>query len=205
MHSFFAIRPKYKNLFEQLVAFELKNGSQHALVFDLTKIIDLDQVAELYKEIEYTTNYKSAKRVRMLAAKHFVLHTLLSVDESVNLSISHSHQRWMVLFSEQKSGIDLELVTDKALRVKHKFTDIQEQMLRPETIEKQTFFTILWTAKEAVYKALENQQGIQVSKIKLQHFTSLETCFELKLKVLDNVFLVRSVLMDGYSCSFVLT
>ena len=73
------------------------------------------------------------------------------------ISISHSHQ-WVAiaLATSQKSiGLDLEIVSEKAGRVQHKFLTQEEQLIISPTLSP----TDLWCAKEATYK-LCNHSGL---------------------------------------------
>ena len=73
------------------------------------------------------------------------------------LSISHSHQ-WVAIAlgtNLQPIGLDLEVISEKAARVQHKFLSAEEQRLLSPTFTP----TALWCAKEATYK-LCNHPGL---------------------------------------------
>jgi hypothetical protein len=67
------------------------------------------------------------------------------------MSISHSHSKVAVMIDEQKeTGIDIELIRDKVLNIRHKFLSDKEQAdVEANDIEK---YLVYWAAKEALYK-----------------------------------------------------
>jgi phosphopantetheinyl transferase len=71
-------------------------------------------------------------------------------NESSHISISHSHNKLViVLNSESETGVDIELIRDKVLKIKHKFLTAAELIDAGEDVEK---LIIYWACKEALYK-----------------------------------------------------
>lgn len=71
-------------------------------------------------------------------------------NESCHISISHSHDKLViVLNTETTTGVDIELIRDKVLRIKHKFLSAEELKDAGEDAEK---LIIYWACKEALYK-----------------------------------------------------
>lgn len=71
-----------------------------------------------------------------------------------NISITHSHIFTGIIISRNiEVGIDIEKQRDKIARIAHKFTDLDYDRNSEETdlVRK---LTILWGAKESVYKIL---------------------------------------------------
>lgn len=83
------------------------------------------------------------------------------------LSISHSH-RWLAIAIHQTKdiGVDIELMREKILNIKHKFTSDEELNYTKSNIE---LLTILWAAKEAIYKAY-GKKNIAFKKICIAPF-----------------------------------
>jgi 4'-phosphopantetheinyl transferase len=77
------------------------------------------------------------------------------VSNGVHISISHSYMWLAILFSRVKSdiGIDIEKVTDKVLRIRHKFLSVTE--LEDLQSASSLLHTVYWCAKEALYKACQ--------------------------------------------------
>jgi 4'-phosphopantetheinyl transferase len=68
-----------------------------------------------------------------------------------HLSISHSHDQLAIIINKKENtGIDIELVRDKILRVRHKYLNDAEQAFAGTHIEN---LISIWGAKEAMYKA----------------------------------------------------
>lgn len=73
----------------------------------------------------------------------------LSCD-SRHISISHSHDKLAIIVNEKEStGIDIELIRDKVLKIKHKFLTNEELLEANDDVEK---LLIYWAAKETLYK-----------------------------------------------------
>lgn len=70
---------------------------------------------------------------------------------NLHLSISHSHDWLAILLDEAKpTGIDIELLRDKVLTVRHKFLNAAEAERAGADIVELSY---IWAAKEAMYKA----------------------------------------------------
>jgi phosphopantetheinyl transferase len=78
-------------------------------------------------------------------------------DEAYHFSISHCGDYAAAIVStQQRVGIDIEIVTEKVHRIKHKFLHPQElRWVNSFLPEQQTLLlTLLWSAKEALFKWL---------------------------------------------------
>ncbi len=75
------------------------------------------------------------------------------LKDGAHISITHSHQfTGIIIGASQEVGIDIEKQRDKILRIAHKFTPIEEYSTianREALVRK---LTIVWGAKEALYK-----------------------------------------------------
>ena len=85
------------------------------------------------------------------------------------ISISHSKGLVAIIISQQQVGIDIEEISEKALRVSTKF--VSTNNLKALTAEKAT---LIWCCKEAIYKWHQKGQVDFVTDIKLHPFKSLE-------------------------------
>ena len=66
------------------------------------------------------------------------------------ISISHSHDLLAVFVNaREETGVDVELIRDKVLRIRDKFLDEKEKRFAGSDLEK---LISLWAAKEAMYK-----------------------------------------------------
>jgi len=78
-------------------------------------------------------------------------------DETYHFSISHCGDYAAAIVStEQRVGIDIEMITERVHRIKHKFLHPQElRWVNSFLPAQQTqILTLLWSAKEALFKWL---------------------------------------------------
>jgi len=85
------------------------------------------------------------------------------------ISISHSKGLVAIIISQQQVGIDIEEISEKALRVSTKF--VSTNNLKALTAEKAT---LIWCCKEAIYKWHQKGNVDFITDIKLHPFKSLE-------------------------------
>lgn len=73
-------------------------------------------------------------------------------DEPFHFSISHCGDYAAALVSTAyRTGVDVEMKNDRIDRIMHKFLSVEEQFLLPRGAINETA-TLLWSAKESVYK-----------------------------------------------------
>ena len=92
-------------------------------------------------------------------------------DNPLNISISHTgHYALVAIHPTDKVGIDIERIGDKVERVKHKFlssTELENIDARSTKIH----LTILWAAKEAMYKVMGIETVEFTEQIIIEPFT----------------------------------
>ncbi len=128
-------------------------------------------------------------------------------DEQYHFSISHCGDYAAAIVSRSsRVGIDVEEPKEKILRIAGKFTSVEELKrlgLQKERID-QEIFTMIWSAKEAVFKwygdgGVDFRNDIQLNG--LNQDTKEIDCFFVK----SNADLkIGYELMDGIVCSWVL-
>jgi phosphopantetheinyl transferase len=124
------------------------------------------------------------------------------VNDSRHISISHSHDRLAIIVNNNEpTGIDIELIRNKVLRIKHKFLSQEELVDAQDDIEK---LLIYWAAKETLYKIYglkevdfiehlfvkafnKQQQGVISGMINLANFRE---AYQLHYQVLPEYVLV---------------
>jgi len=132
------------------------------LVWEITET--LDGLLYLNGNIN-TTNYTSEKRKkehlvsRLLVTEICPTDTIIynefgapELDNGKHISISHSKELVAVIISDKKTGLDIEGISEKSLRLASKF--VSEKNLVKLNKEKAT---LIWCIKEAIYKW--HQQG----------------------------------------------
>ena len=94
------------------------------------------------------------------------------------ISISHKKEHVIVATNlKNQIGIDIEKIDEKIISLKNKFcseNEIKQKWKTSDLIEEKEFLTMLWCAKEATYKCLENQDNIFLNNINV----SLSNCTE---------------------------
>ncbi len=75
-------------------------------------------------------------------------------DEQYHFSISHCGNFAAAIISRtERVGVDVELLTPRVEKIKHKFLHPDElQMVDEATINRIQILTLLWSAKEAMFK-----------------------------------------------------
>ena len=77
-------------------------------------------------------------------------------NEEYHFSISHSGDYAAVIISKyNRVGIDIELISAKAERIKNKFLNVEElEMVSSEwpLVTQRSLLTLLWSCKEAIFK-----------------------------------------------------
>lgn len=94
---------------------------------------------------------------------------LLTYD--MHISISHNPFFCAALISQTPCGIDIEPITSKAFRIRHKFLSLSEiDMLLYNTANNNEVFTLAWCVKEAVFKWYGKGQVLFIEDIQLTDF-----------------------------------
>ena len=76
------------------------------------------------------------------------------INSALNISISHSKSMAAIVFSEHnKVGIDIEHKEKKIINIQDKFLNDSEKQ-ENEYQSNVDYLTMIWTAKESIYKAL---------------------------------------------------
>jgi phosphopantetheinyl transferase len=72
-------------------------------------------------------------------------------SQNKTLSISHSGKYAAVIISNHSVGIDIEKISDKAMKIKHKFLHVE--LNYPQELNNQISL-VYWNIKESIYKAV---------------------------------------------------
>ena len=139
------------------IVHKIETGKTTILVWEITETIE--ELLDLYGNIN-NTNYTSKKRKKEHVISRLMLNKVCEngtiiynefgapeLDNGKHLSISHSNELVTVIISETKSGIDIEQISEKTLRIASKF--VSEKNLIKLNKEKAT---LIWCLKEAIYK-----------------------------------------------------
>ena len=119
----------------------------------------LDELLKLAKPFDLS-KFKTEKRKKEFLASRLLLQELCSnatiiynefgaptLNNEKFISISHSKELVSIIISDQQVGMDIEQISEKALKLAPKF--VAEKNLNNLTKEKAT---LIWCIKEAVFK-----------------------------------------------------
>lgn len=143
-------------------------------------------------EIPQTNNKQLIKQwiaTRLLLNTFFKNATIIydnlgkpSLDNEWNISISHSNEFVAInLNKNHNCGIDIEKITPKIDRIKHKF-------LSPNDLKKVNsleHLIIYWGAKEALYKLYGKKEVLFIENLFINDFTPNKTSFIGSIKMPD--------------------
>ena len=99
------------------------------------------------------------------------------------ISISHSgHYVAIAIHKNNDCGIDIEKVTPKIERIKHKFLNQMDL----ENVTTQEDLTIYWGAKEALYKFYGKKEILFIENLFIKDFTKRDSRFKGEIAVKEN-------------------
>ena len=126
---------------------------------------------DYYELDEYDSNLIKAKKNQLVREQFLAVRKTLQLEDpsykiryddlgkpfinsDLNISISHSKCLAAIVFSEHnKAGVDIELKEIKILNIQNKFLNDSEK-LENEYQSNVDYLTMIWTAKESIYKAI---------------------------------------------------
>lgn len=73
------------------------------------------------------------------------------------ISITHSFEFAAIIISDQEVGIDIERQRNKIIRIAHKFTPVEEYKTMANDDAFVRKLTIVWCAKESLYKSFSEK------------------------------------------------
>ncbi|KDN56770.1 4-phosphopantetheinyl transferase [Flavobacterium seoulense] len=129
------------------------------------------------------------------------------LHDGKHISITHSYEFSSIIISDEIVGIDMELQREKILRIADKFCDTEFDYLdRKNTAEYIKKLTVIWGAKEAIFK-IRNEKGISfkdhisVNQFDLDNnqataslnFNGLNKGFRLYFEEIENFTLVYAL------------
>lgn len=163
----------------------------------------------------FSTEYNlTAKREIETQGKNYLINKLLDkeikikyddkgkpylAEDNRHISISHSHDKLAIIINEQEStGIDVELIRDKVLKIKHKFLSDSELKDANDNVEK---LLIYWAAKETLYKIYGLKEVDFIEHLFVKPFTKHNLGTIIGIITLPNVnetFHLNYQLLDDY-------
>lgn len=105
------------------------------------------------------------------------------------ISVSHTDGYSAILINEninENRGLDIELISNQALKLKNKFLTIEEEKLLPKNDIK-LYTTLFWSAKESVYKKINIKNIYLKSNINIEKIDKNNQIIKTKLIINENV------------------
>ncbi|MEM0517937.1 4'-phosphopantetheinyl transferase superfamily protein [Aequorivita flava] len=125
---------------------------------------------------------------------------------NMHISITHSFNFSAIIISDSEVGIDIEKQRNKILKIAHKFTPIEEYRTIANDDALMRKLTIVWCAKESLYKSFAEKgvsflQNIYVEEFALEDYKTTATVTFKEKTVKYNVAYLE---FEGFTCAFAL-
>ena len=148
----------------------------------------------------------------LLAEAGYVDHDLLYDDagkphlkDGKHISITHSHGFTGIIVGEDDEvGIDIEMQREKILRIANKFTPLEEYRTLANTEALVRKLTIVWGAKESLYK-IYAQKGLSFYHhvdVKDFSFATAGTTAEILYQGNLSYYTIRFMEFEGFTCVY---
>ncbi|HLV92036.1 MAG TPA: 4'-phosphopantetheinyl transferase superfamily protein [Aequorivita sp.] len=128
------------------------------------------------------------------------------LDDDRYISITHSFNFSAIIISDKKVGIDIEKQRDKIIRIGHKFTPIEEYRTIANDDALIRKLTIVWCAKESLYKSFAEKgvsflQNIDVTDFDLD---SKKTIAKVVYGDKEEFYDIDFLEFEGFTCAYAL-
>ncbi len=149
----------------------------------------------------------------LLAAEGYTDHDLYYDDagkphlkDGKFISITHSFTFSAIIISDREVGIDIEKQREKILLIAHKFTPIEEYRTLANTDALVRKLTIVWGAKEAVYKLYAQPKVSFLQHINITDFDfdDQKTTGKITFKGSTNWYEFEFLEFEGFTCVYTL-
>lgn len=128
-----------------------------------------------------------------------------SLKDGNFISITHSYNFTAVIISEaDEVGIDIEMQRDKILRIAHKFTPLEEYRTLANAAAIVRKLTIVWGAKESLYKIYGTKGLSFIHHINVTDFlfSDKETTAEIVYKGVISKYRIHFLEFEGFTCVY---
>lgn len=176
---------------------------------------EYQQEIQSYKSLNRRLEYLAVRALlfSLLKSENRVLHDADGrpslEDKRMKISISHTKGYAAVILSETSNvGIDIEVIRDKVLKVKHKFLSISEQEdIEHEKIgpENELQHSLLrWCAKETVFKMADTPLPEFAEQIVVEPFSLLSETgvFVAKEMLSGEKYHMRYLLTEEFAMTY---
>ncbi len=129
------------------------------------------------------------------------------LSDGTYISITHSYNfSGIIVSTELPVGIDIEKQREKILKIAHKFTPIEEYGSVSDPLILIRKLTVVWGAKESLYK-INSTLGLSfLNNINIDNFTMEEgeTTGVINLHGVTSSFKINFLELEGFTCAYAL-
>ena len=121
------------------------------------------------------------------------------------ISITHSFGFTGIIFSyESEVGIDIEKQREKILKIAHKFTPIEEYKTIANVDALISKLTIVWGAKESLYKIYGKKKLLFLHHIYIEDFKFADekTTGDIRYNGEENSYEIQFLEFEGFTCVY---
>jgi len=202
--------PLYKKYNDATIAYEIWvideniDELQSLLNYDIEQKLDAFKLSKRKKEYLCSRILLNNIFNRCVNVKYDKFGKAYIKDSDWHISISHSGQFVTVARSKNKVGIDIEKISNKLDRIKHKFSS-EKELSNIDISNKLFHLAIHWSAKESVYKLVGNEPLIFDTEMQIAKFIP-KSKGELKLNLVckqyDQIISVKYQKLEDYVLTF---
>ena len=127
------------------------------------------------------------------------------LQDGKHISITHSFTFTAIIISEEAPvGIDIEKRRDKIVKIAHKFTPIEEYKSIANHDALVSKLTIVWGAKESLYKIYGKKQLLFLDHIYIEDFSfdTNETTGKILYKGTTSDYVVHFMEIEDFTCVY---
>lgn len=128
------------------------------------------------------------------------------LKDGKKISITHSYIFSAIIVGEAEVGIDIEMQRNKILRIARKFTPIEEYRTLANEDAIMRKLTIVWGAKESIYKSFAEKgvsflQHIYVDDFRLD---AEDTSATVRYRGRTQQYGIKFLEFEGFTCAYAL-
>lgn len=122
------------------------------------------------------------------------------------ISITHSYTFSAIVIGKEEVGIDIEMQRPKILRIAHKFTPLEEYRTLANDDAIMRKLTIVWCAKESLYKSFACKGVSFLQHIYVEDFRldTSETTASVSYHGKEKNYSVSFFEFEGFTCAYAL-
>lgn len=128
------------------------------------------------------------------------------LKDGKKISITHSYIFSAIIVGEEEVGIDIEMQRHKILRIARKFTPIEEYRTLANEDAIMRKLTIVWGAKESIYKSFAEKGVSFLQHIVVDDFSldAEDTAATVRYRGRTQRYGIRFLEFEGFTCAYAL-